>query len=88
MYNTDGYYDTEYRSDGELIYRKDGVVVLTSCCSGGRFSRNGLIIEYTDFPSCPSVRCSNASTSLITILAPDLLELQNGNTITQYRPAN
>ncbi|WP_020606406.1 hypothetical protein [Spirosoma spitsbergense] len=85
-YDTDGYYDTEYRPDGTLIHRKDGVIKPTSCCEAGRYERSGVTIDYVDFPSCPSVRCSSASTSVVTILAPDLLELTDGQRIAQYRP--
>ncbi len=86
-YDTDGYYDTEYRPDGTLIHRKDGVVKPSSCCVANRYKRSGVTIEYLDFPSCPLVRCSSPSTSLITILAENVLELQQGNTIMQYTPA-
>ena len=85
-YDTDGYNDTEYRPDGTLIYRKDGVIKPTSCCAGGRYERSGNIIQYSDFVACPTVFCAPAKSSIITVLKENLLELQNDNWITQYTP--
>lgn len=87
MSNTDGYYDTEYRPDGALIYRKDGVIKLTSCCEAGRYERSGNVIQYRNFVACPTVFCAPAKSSDVTVLKENLLELQNGNWITQYTPA-
>ena len=87
-YDTDAYYDTEYRPDGTLIYRRNGVLTSAPCCSASRFERNGVIIQYRDFlSSCPSVKCGANSPATITALSNNLLELQIGDWLTQYTPA-
>jgi|GEM_PF-4331318 len=87
-YNTDGYYDTEYRTDGMLVYRKDRVIIPLRCCVPGRFERNGNVIQYTEFPDCPFTLCAPPQQAIITVLRKNLLELQIGNTITQYTPVD
>ena len=85
-YDTDGYYDTEYQPDGTLIHRKDGVVKPTACCEAGRYERSGVIIQYSDFLACSTVFCAPAKSSTIAILRDNLLELNDGQRITQYTP--
>ncbi|WP_461112663.1 hypothetical protein [Spirosoma jeollabukense] len=87
MYDTDAYYDTEYRTDGSLIYRRNGVVTSGPCCAGNRFERKGVIIQYSDSISCPNVRCGPTLIATITILKDNLLELQTGDRVSQYTPA-
>ncbi len=87
MYDTDAYYDTEYRSDGTLIYRRNAIVTSAPCCAGNRFERKGVIIQYSEPESCLNVRCTPAANVTITILKDNLLELQTGDRITQYTPA-
>lgn len=87
-YDMDAYYDTEYRPDGTLIYRRNGVSTPSGCCAGNRFERNGAVIQYTDFPSCPTVKCAGYTSATITILTDHLLELQTGEQLVQYIPAN
>ncbi|GAB4027190.1 hypothetical protein [Spirosoma koreense] len=36
QYDTDAYYDTEYRLDSTVVYRRDGGVITTPCCAGSR----------------------------------------------------
>lgn len=84
-YDTGGYYDTEYRPDGALIHRKNGVVVQASCCEPVLFNRNGTVIKYTG-RDCPFTLCAATShQSTITQLTNDLLELKDGTYISQYR---
>lgn len=88
VYDTDAYYDTEYRPDGTLIYRRNAILMSAPCCSSSRFERNGVIIQYTDFlSSCPYAKCGANSPATITILSSNLLELQIGSQLTQYTPA-
>ncbi|MVM39076.1 hypothetical protein GO730_18570 [Spirosoma sp. HMF3257] len=88
VYDADAYYDTEYRPDGTLIYRRNGILTSVPCCSSSRFERNGVIIQYIDFLSgCPYTKCGANSPATITILSTNLLELQIGNQLTQYTPA-
>ena len=87
MYDTDAYYDTEYRPDGTLIYRRNNIVTSAPCCADNRFERNGVIIQYSEQESCPNVRCALTANATITILKDNLLELQTGDRITQYTPA-
>ncbi|MBC7571807.1 MAG: hypothetical protein H7319_19065 [Spirosoma sp.] len=86
MYNTDGIYDTEYRPDGTLIYRKDGVVQPAQCCAPTQFKRNGNVIQYTESLPCSLVFCDFTGNPTIRILREDLLELESNNVITQYTP--
>lgn len=83
-YDTDGYYDTEYRQDGTLIHRKNGVVQSASCCVAKRYERSGTIIHYSDFITCPTVFCAPAQKATITLLGDNLLELNDGQRIAQY----
>ena len=83
----DAYYDTEYQSNGTLIYRRNGVLTSSGCCVGNRFERNDEVIQYTDFLSCPTVKCADNTSAIITILKDNLLELQTGNLLSQYTPA-
>lgn len=84
-YDTDGYYDTEYRLDGTLIHRKDGVIKPTSCCEAGRYSRKGVIIEYGYFVACPFSLCgAPPQSTTITVLRENQLELNDGQKIAQY----
>ncbi|MFD2935825.1 hypothetical protein [Spirosoma flavum] len=87
MYDTDAYYDTEYQPDGTLIYRRNGLVTSTPCCSGSQFERNGVLIQYSEFIPCPLVLCASVTKTTITFLKDNLLELQAGDRITQYTPA-
>ncbi len=84
LYDTDGYYDTEYRRDGTLIHRKDGVIKPASCCEARLYERSGIIIQYSDFVTCPTVFCAPAQKTTITLLSDNLLELQDGQRIAQY----
>lgn len=84
--NPSGIRETEYRPDGALVYRRNGVVIPTPCCLGSRYRQDGTTISYIDPASCPSVRCAYPANATIRILRDDLLELQQGNTITQYTP--
>ena len=84
-YDTDGYYDTEYRQDGTLIYRKDGIIKPTSCCEAGRYEGRGAVIQYIDFVACPFALCGFiAQKSTITVLHENLLELNDGRYSAQY----
>ena len=84
MPNTDGYYDTEYRPDGTLIHRKDGVVIQANCCQPIRFNRSGKTINYTD-RDCPFTLCvADENQATITQLGNNLLELNDGTYISQY----
>lgn len=86
VYNLDGIYDTEYRPDGTLVHRKDGVIQTMTCCSASRFERNGARINYLDFAICPQVRCSGSQTEVtITFLSDQLLELTTDQRVTQYK---
>lgn len=87
-YDTDAYYDTEYKADGSLVYRRNGVEIPTPCCSGNRFIRDGVMLVYGQYPSCPNVSCVDNSKATITILRNDLLELQSGERVMQYTPTN
>jgi hypothetical protein len=87
MYDTDAYYTIEYRPNGSLIYQRNGVTTSAPCCSGSQFERNGVIIKYSEFSSCPNVKCAPISGATITILKEDLLELQTRDRVNQYTPA-
>jgi len=78
--------DTEYRPDGALVYRRNGVVMPMPCCSGSRYRQDGTTISYSDFSACLLSFCAPVRNATIRILRDDLLELQQGNTITQYTP--
>lgn len=82
------YYDLEYRQDGTVAYYKDNLVTTTPCCAGSRFERKGAFIQYTEFPVCPTVYCGANTNVLVRVLTDDLLELQTGDQITQYKPVN
>ncbi|GAB3961064.1 hypothetical protein GCM10028805_59920 [Spirosoma harenae] len=84
MYDTDAAYDIEYTSDGTLVYRRNGVVYATPCCSGGRFKRNGVQIEYSEFPICPTVKCAFRSTATIIMLNKNVLQIQIGTQFEEY----
>lgn len=86
MYNLDGIYDTEYRPDGALVHRKDGVIQTAKCCSASRFERNQNVIQYSEFVACALVLCNSTKISQITILQQNLLELQTEDRVTQYSP--
>ena len=88
MYDMDAYYDTEYRSNGMLVYRRNGIITEAGCCRGSQFERSGVSIQYNGFIACPLVRCSSTTNATITILKDNLLELQTGDLISQYTPAN
>lgn len=84
-YDTDGYYDTEYRPDGALINRKNGIIQSEQCCVPIGFEGNGNVIRYTKFPSCPFSLCASVpQQATITMLRSDLLELTDGQRVTQY----
>ena len=84
-YDTDGIYDTEYRPDGALVHRKDGIVQARQCCSANKFERDGARIYYSDLTICPFVRCSGPQAeATITILSGQLLELTTDQRVTQY----
>lgn len=87
FYDTDGMYDTEYRLDGTLIYRKNGVLISANCCSPTQFSRSKTTISYDDPNHCPFSLCAGILKKKETIeqLTGDLLELNDGTYITQYR---
>jgi hypothetical protein len=85
VYDVNAVYDTEYRTDGILIYRRDGVVQPPQCCRGNQFRRDGQEITYSDFISCPTVYCLSIGSVVIQQLTPDLLELNDGTHIVQYR---
>jgi hypothetical protein len=79
------FYDTEYRKDGTLVYRKDGVIQAVQRCRGNQFQRDGLKITYSDFTSCPTVFCLPTKSEIIQQLTPDLLELNDGEFVRLYR---
>jgi hypothetical protein len=82
----DGVYDTEYRQDGTLIYRRDGVVLPQQCCSPTHFQGKGKEITYTTVASCPYALCAGTALPVvIQKLTPDLLELNDGIYIRQYQ---
>lgn len=81
---TDNSYDTEYRRDSTLIYRKDGVVIATGCCTPDQFILKGQTLYYTRQYTCPGVKCLVNSSVTITQLTNNLLEIQVNNIITQY----
>jgi hypothetical protein len=82
----DAAYDTEYRQDGTLIYRRDGVVLPQQCCAPTHFSGKGKEIVYTTVTSCPYALCAGTvSPATIQKLTPDLLELNDGTYIRQYQ---
>ncbi|QKZ11160.1 hypothetical protein [Spirosoma sp. KUDC1026] len=85
VYNTDGVYDTEYRQDGTLVYRRDGVIQSGQCCRGNLFRRDGAKIIYSDFTSCPTVFCASVQSVVIQQLTDNLLELNDGAYIIQYQ---
>ncbi|WP_461138108.1 hypothetical protein [Spirosoma pomorum] len=86
VHDMDGVYDTEYRQDGTLIYRRDGVVLPPQCCAPTHFSGKGKEIVYTTVTSCPYALCAGTvSPAAIQKLTPDLLELNDGTYIRQYR---
>ena len=84
-FDPNGLYDTEYRADGRIIYRKDGAIQPAQCCAPVRFERNGNLIQYAEFPSCPFSLCVAIDNPVIRILREDLLELESNNVIAQYR---
>lgn len=86
-YDTDAQYDTEYRSDGVLLYRRNGVLIPANCCIPTQFSRNQTSISYNDPNHCPFSLCAGVPKTKVTItqLTGDLLELNDGTYITQYR---
>lgn len=84
--NLGTYYDQEFRPDGTVIYYKDSVMTATPCCAGSRFEQKGVFIQYAEFPVCPTVYCSANTDTMILALNDNLLELQTGNRITQYKP--
>lgn len=83
-YDTDGFYDTEYRPDGTLVYRKDGAIIQAGCCSPTQFDRTETIINYKGWRTCPQVRCKLTTNATITRVSDDLLELSDDIYITQY----
>ncbi|GAB3642361.1 hypothetical protein [Spirosoma arcticum] len=86
-YDTDAQYDTEYRSDGMLLYRRNGVLIPANCCKPTQFSLNKTTISYNDPNHCPFSLCAGIPKTKETIeqLTGDLLELNDGTYITQYR---
>ena len=86
MYNVDGIYDTEYRPDGMLLYRRNGVIISAICCKPTQFSRSKTIIGYNDPNYCLLSLCAGVvKTETIQQLTNDLLELNDGAYITQYK---
>ncbi|SFE62351.1 hypothetical protein SAMN05216167_11679 [Spirosoma endophyticum] len=87
MYDTDAYYTIEYHPEGSLVYQRNGITTSAPCCSGSRFERTGVILKYSEFSSCPNVKCAPNPGATITILKDNLLELQTGDRVSQYTPA-
>jgi hypothetical protein len=85
-YDTDGIYDTEYRPDGRLVHRKDGVIRTMPCCSATKFERSGKKIKYLDFEVCSYAQCSSLpeNEATITYLSNELLELTTDQRVAQY----
>jgi hypothetical protein len=77
--------DTEYRSDGILLYRLNGAIQPPQCCSGNQFRRDGQKISYSDFISCPTALCVSVQSVVIQQLTDNQLELNDGTYIRQYR---
>lgn len=88
VYSTNVYDDTEYRSDGTLVYWKNSTITEAGCCRGSQFERSEVFIRYKGFIACSLVLCSSKTNATINILRENLLELQSGNQIIQYTPAN
>ena len=86
-YDMDAQYDTEYRPDGTLLYRRNGVLIPANCCKPTQFSRSKTTISYNDPNHCPFSLCAGIPKTKETIeqLTSDLLELNDGTYITQYR---
>ena len=87
-WDTDAYYTTEYSADGSLIYQRNSVVIQGNCCAPTKFSRQGLLINYTDWNICPTAFCATVKQTVISQLTESLLELNDGYVISQYEPAN
>ncbi|QKZ11163.1 hypothetical protein [Spirosoma sp. KUDC1026] len=86
VHDTDGVYDTEYRQNGALVYRRDGVVLPQQCCAPTHFRGKGKEITYTTVTSCPYALCAGTILpATIQKLTPDLLELNDGIYIMQYQ---
>jgi hypothetical protein len=81
----DAAYDTEYRADGILIYRRNGIIQPPQCCTGNQFRREGQKIFYSDFINCPTVYCLSLQSVTIQQLTDKLLELNDGTYIRQYQ---
>ena len=79
--------DTEFRVDGALIYRSNGVITPTPCCASSRFERNDTAIRFLDTNGCPNALCTSLSSSnsfTITVLTDQRLEMKSGDWISQY----
>lgn len=78
--------DTEYKSDGTLVYRVKGQVQ-TLCCQPVRFKRQKNNLTFAEVTPCGYVACIDASSrnATITQLTDDLLELTTDETVSQYR---
>ncbi len=86
--STDAYYTVEYRPDGNLVYQRNGVTTQAGCCAPSKFNRQGVMINYSDWTICPTALCLSIKETIITQLTENLLELDNGYSISQYEIAN
>ncbi|UFH56662.1 hypothetical protein [Spirosoma sp. KNUC1025] len=82
--DTDAYYDTEYRPDGTVVYRKNGAQIGGSCCAPTRYSRQGLTINYSAWNLCANAFCATLKQVTISQLTETLLEVNDGYMISQY----
>ncbi|AUD01180.1 hypothetical protein [Spirosoma pollinicola] len=85
--DTDAYYTIEYRQDGTVAYQRNGVTTPANCCAPTKFNRQGIVVNYTDWVICPTAFCATTKKTIITQLTDDLLELNDGYTISQYEVA-
>lgn len=83
-WTSDAIYTVEYRVDGTIIYRHDGVQMQAGCCRPTQFNRQGAVINYTNWQICYNALCATVKRVTIFQLTATQLELDDGYTISQY----
>jgi hypothetical protein len=78
----------EYRTDGTMIYRQDGVQMQAGCCKPTKFSRQNIVLNYSDWQLCYNAFCATVKRVTIGQLTDTQLELNDGYTISQYEMIN
>ncbi|GAB3999200.1 hypothetical protein GCM10028807_48770 [Spirosoma daeguense] len=86
-WDSDAYYTVEYRADGTLVYRRNGVRSDANCCGALTYTFRGSTIQYTSWNFCPNAYCATIKKVTITQLSETLLEFNDGYMVYQYEPA-